>query len=310
MNKIHENADLNLFRVFVTIAEEGSTNGAANRLHVSQSAISHALRRLRDLLGDPVFVKHGRRLVLTPHGRNILPVVKAALNSLATCTSREGVFEPENAELEFHLGFRDILEFLTLPNLLQDLRNLEGHPKFASRPVTSGQIEELLLSGELDLIIDIEHFVAEKIASMELTREYLVVLVGSKHSAYSQKQLDLSQFIESDHVLVTLEAKERALVDQRTGDIGKRRNIVLHCQSYVGAARVVEQTDLLLTMPFSYAAYLAQYLDVKIHAVPFPFAPIPIRLYWRKDLSSEPYMKWLLEKMPEALRKSLPEYCL
>ncbi|TQV76589.1 LysR family transcriptional regulator [Aliikangiella marina] len=304
-NKTQGKIDLNLYKVMLTIAEEGTTIAAAARLNLSQSAISHALSRLREMLDDPVFVKHGRKLVLTPFGKSILPTVKQSLSSLIDCSSKTIEFDPQHSQMEFSLGFRDILEFLILPDLLKPLREMASEIIIKSERLILGDIEERLLASELDLVIDLETPTSTKIESEEITREALCVLIGPSHPCFNNKRLTIQEFSVSDHALVSLNRRERAYVDSRIRVAGVERRVVMQCEHYLPAAKTVEATDLLLTMPYSYAVFLANILDVKILPIPFECDPIPIRMYWRKDTADEAYMLWLRNQLKNIMQSTL-----
>ncbi|MBY6096889.1 LysR family transcriptional regulator [Ferrimonas balearica] len=298
MTSIHELApqriDLNLFRIFVAVAESGSTAAAARQLHLTQSAVSHALGRLRSQLGDPLFVKQGRNLVLTPHGRAMVPQVQLALATLAQCRVQPGEFDPASAGLEFHLGFRDILEAMLLPPLMSRLDELGSGLRFTSARVRGSELEEKLKSGELDLVVDMELPVSEAISSAAFRAEPLVVMVGPSHPAFASGALSEADYVAAEHVLVTLEPRERAFVEQRMQGVGSRRVVRLHCHTYFAAASVVASTSLLLTMPATYANTLAGLLGLKVLPLPFPCEPLPVRLYWRRANSDEPSIQWLI----------------
>ncbi|HDZ58096.1 MAG TPA: LysR family transcriptional regulator [Pseudomonas xinjiangensis] len=294
MNEVHMKGDLNLFRVLLVVAETGSTTEASERLNLSQSAVSHSLKRLRTMLGDPLFVKHGRHLVMTAHARSILPQVKAALASLSSTALRAEFFDPTRSNMIFQCGFRDAMEFLVIPELMGRLRDEGWQVTFKSQRVVAEDIEHRILTGALDIAVDIEHPVSGQLASREISREKLCVMVGPKHPCFAGGSLSLQQFVDSEHVLVTLTSRERAFVDQHLVGIGNQRRIALHCEHYHAAAQAVAQTDLILTMPYSYAYSLARLNGNRLLPVPFYCSPVPVRIYWRNSLSEEPYMRWLI----------------
>lgn len=310
MNRIHSQSstkvDLNLFRVMLAIVEEGSTVAAANKLNLSQSAISHALRRLRDMMNDPIFIKHGRLLVLTPYAKSILPTVQQSIANLTDCSAKTLQFDPVETQMQFSLGFRDILEFLILPDLLAPLRQQKSQLRINSQRLALGSLEEKLLSGELDVVIDLESPTSTKIESEEIICEPLCILAGRGHPCFTNKNLTVADYSSSDHVLVSLNRRERAYVDNRIKTAGVKRDVVLKCEHYLPAARTVEATDLLLTMPYSYAIYLADFLDVKIFELPFECDPVPIRMYWRAETSAEPYMQWILQQLKIITQQAFP----
>ncbi len=309
MNEIHIRGDLNLFRVFVAIAEEGSTTAASERLHLSQSAISHALRRLRELLNDRLFVKSGRNLVLTSHGRMILPKVMQSLEVLGECRARVGLFDPLESEIQFNLGFRDIVEYLVLPHLIAPIRLAGSRLQFVSKRVNLDHMEEMLLNGDLDAVVDLVYPASDRITSVEIAKEYLCVMVGLAHPAYDSGTMSMAEYSASYHVLVTLDKRERAYVDQHIIGLGARRHVLLHCEQFFSAARVVSESDLVLTMPYSYAHFLSKSLPVRLLPLPFECEPLPIRLYWRTGADSESYIRWLIERVKKIMG-NMPAYTL
>ena len=306
MSRIHNKIDLNLFRVMLAIAEEGSTTAAATRLNLSQSAVSHALKRLREMMNDPLFVKNGRNLVLSPHGKNILPVVRQSLSQLTHCSVKTRDFDPKTSAMALSLGFRDILEFLILPELLAPLRSMKSPLTITSQRIVLADIEEQLLSGELDMVVDLEVPTSTKIESEQITEENLCVLVGEKHPCFQLNAISSEEYSASQHALVSLNRRERAYVDSRIKTAGIKRQVVLHCEHYLPAARTVVETVLLLTMPRSYAIYLSDFLRVRILPLPFDCAPVPIRIYWRKEISDEPYLVWLAARLKAITQRVLP----
>lgn len=302
MNEIHSRGDLNLFRILLAVADTGSTIEAGVQLNLSQSAVSHALRRLRDMLGDPVFVKNGRHLVMTAHTRSILPRVRSALDDLSSATLRSTPFDPARSAMTFQCGLRDALEHLIMPTLMQRARQQHWQVRFRSQRVSGEDIEALILTGALDIAVSLEYPAGEQIASRELLREELSVMVGPSHPAHASGVLSLQEYVDSAHVLVTLNDRERGLVDQDLVGFGaKQRQIALHCEHYHAAAQVVAETDLLLTMPRTYARSLAQLNGNRLLPVPFACRTIAVRLYWRKSLSAEPYMVWLMTELEHLL---------
>ncbi|WP_298438964.1 LysR family transcriptional regulator [uncultured Ferrimonas sp.] len=303
MTEIHQLArpdhrvDLNLYRVFRAVAESGSTSAAAQQLHLTQSAVSHALGRLRTQVGDPLLVKQGRGLVLTHHGRDILPKVCMALDGLQLCQRSGDSFDPAQSDLEFHLGFRDLLEAMLLPPLMAQLQQLDSGINLAASRVRGSELEQQLRDGNVDVVVDIEQSVSEQIASRRYGSEPLCVVARPQHPQLNAGQITMADYVAAGHVLVTLERSERTFVEQRMEGIGSKRKVRLYCETYYAAASVVAQTDLLLTMPQSFARQLSQQLPLQVVPLPFACEPLPVRLYWRRANSEEPAIRWLLDSI-------------
>ena len=92
--------------------------------------------------------------------------------------------------------------------------------------------------------------------------------------------------------------------------VGEKRKVVMHCEHYLPAARVVAASDLVLTMPFSLAHYISSSLPVRLFRLPFQCDPLSVRMYWRAESSDEPYMVWLKSRVNRALDSSLPAFDL
>ena len=118
MDRADNRIDLNLFRVLDAIYSHGGVSAAARVRHLTQPAVTHALQRLRDQLGDPLFVRQGNRLLPTEKVRTMMPAVQLHLKGLHASAHAQPRFDPAQLDLELTVGFRDILESIALPSLL------------------------------------------------------------------------------------------------------------------------------------------------------------------------------------------------
>ena len=299
MNSAISRIDLNLFRVFAAIAEEGSTTNAAERLHLSQSAVSHALSRLREQLNDPLFTRNGKRLILTPHGRTILPIALNALAELNKCTRSDDLVDFFACDMTIKFGVRDLIEDLVMPILLEKLRLHDSKLKIECKRVAAIDIEEKLLNGEVDIAMDINFPTSNRIASEVAVTEPLMVVVGKYNAAYKNNQLTTDNYMNSKHAMVTLDPHDRVLLDKHMGDIAINRSIVFHCEHYHAGVKAVANSDLLLTMPAPYAQYLSKLYGTKVFPLPMTCEPLQGKTFWSKQLSDEPYLIWLRELSKE-----------
>ncbi|MGH8175101.1 MAG: LysR family transcriptional regulator, partial [Steroidobacter sp.] len=147
--------DLNLFTVFDAIYREGGITPASKRLHLSQPAVSHALGRLRDLLGDPLFERHGNEMVPTPLARTLAVTIGASLGSLEHMLHRAGHFEPGASQRNFTIAVRESQEVLFLPAIVARLSREAPNIDIATVRIERRDLEEDLQSGELDAAIDV-----------------------------------------------------------------------------------------------------------------------------------------------------------
>jgi DNA-binding transcriptional LysR family regulator len=299
MNGIHSRFDFNLLRVLAAVAEHGSVTGAAASLSLTQSAVSHALARLRAVIGDPLFVRQGKRVVPTAAARALLPRVQAHLRALSEAVRGIGPFDPATADCAFKLGFRDVMESIAFPPLLSHTRAAAPGVRFESRRVSRESFERELASGALDAVVDLAAPTGRQVRSQKVLDEPLAVVVRRGH-AFARRRPKLEHYVAARHVLVTLKPEGPEVVDLALAERDLARDIVLRCQHYYAACRVVAATDLLLTMPETYARVLAR--DLSLHVLPLPFAlpRLEVRLYWHASQDEDAASRWLRRVVLEA----------
>ena len=194
--------DLNLFVVLDAIYTEASLTRAAQRLHLSQPAVSHALGRLRRLLDDPLFIRQGGAMMPTPLARNLIPPVREALATLAGSIDLNQPFEPAVSQRQLTLGLRDVFEAMILPPLQTVLSTDAPHMQMISVRTSRSDIEAELIQGKLDLALDVAMPVGSDIRQQSLVRERMVVVARRAHPAIKQR-LDLHTYLAAQHILVS-----------------------------------------------------------------------------------------------------------
>jgi DNA-binding transcriptional LysR family regulator len=287
--------DLNLFRVLEAIHTQGGISGAARSLHVSQPAVSHALRRLRDAFDDHLFVRQGNRMQPTELTRRILPDVQAHLRGLGGLLHSTQVFEPATLEMTFSVGVRDVLEAITFPSLMQQLSQTAPGVAITSRRVPRESLERELTSGGLDLAIERKTRLGPRIRSIKLAEESLAVVMRRPEKPAAARKPGMAAYLGARHVVVTLGSEAGDPLDRILAEHGVERRVALRCQHYFAAAQVVSQTDALLTMPRTYARELARVLPLAVHEPPFPVPALEIMMYWHADRDADPAHSWLRE---------------
>jgi DNA-binding transcriptional LysR family regulator len=297
--------DLNLLVVFEAIHREQNLTRAAEKLGLSQPALSHALSRLRELLQDPLFARNGRLMVPTPFARTLIGPVREALVSLENSLFPNQAFDPSQSARRFVVGLRDALEAVWLPHLVEELQTNPSQLQLVSTRVSRTELETELINGALDVAIEIPVPVSSAIRHRQVAGgEKLVVVARKGHPALkSSKGIDLERYLEQTHVLVSSRRKGPALEDVVLRQSGKRRRVSLRCQNYHAACQVVRSTDLLLTMPERLARALNEQSDNLL--VPFPVeAPaLAIHMYWHAAVENDPANVWLREQVLRLARK-------
>ncbi|MBN3785971.1 LysR family transcriptional regulator [Burkholderia sp. Ac-20353] len=287
--------DLNLLVVLDRIYTQQSITRAAQQLNLSQSAVSHALNRLRELLGDPLFERHGNAMVPTPFTRAIIARVRDGLHTLECTLHESSRFDAESANRRFTLGVLNAHEPVVLPPIMQYVTQHAPSVDVAAIQHDRRTIEADLLTGSLDAVIDVLLPHPQSVCSARLATDKYVVLCRRDHPRVGQ-HLDLGAYLAEEHVLVTSRRRGGGVEDSALVKLGAERRVRLRCIRYFAACRVINQTDLLLTMPERYARLLNQLVDNQMIECPFD-ASIDTYLYWHANSDADPANVWLRQRL-------------
>ena len=292
---MHSKIDLNLFLVLKTVFQEGTITGAAHKLHLTQPAVSHSLSRLRDKFNDPLFIRHGRKMVPSAFCQKIMPKVTEAVSTLESTLFSDKLFNIADCKREIKLGFRDILESLFFPTLVTDLIANTPNITINSRQVTKVEMEKALEQQELDIVIDMLMPTNDNINSTLVCNESFSLICREDHPIL--QNLTLESYAEATHALVALRDSKIDLIDMALAKHGKSRNIALKCEHYFAATSVISRCDMLLTMPNTYANLLKEKMPVHVSPLPFDVPVLPVHMYWHKQAEQDPINGWMREKL-------------
>ncbi|RUO31499.1 LysR family transcriptional regulator [Aliidiomarina sedimenti] len=280
--------DLNLLRVLREIYLQRQLNLAADQLALSPSALSHALRRLRDHFQDPLFERHGRQLVPTPYCEHLAPVVIQHLLALQQLIATPQLFDPQTAQLTFTIGMPEAMESSLLPRLHHLVQQLAPHCRLRSVPYMRDHLTDSLTRRTLDLIVDVEMAIPRPVCHAPFMQDHFVVL--------SRKPVQLEtmqQYLSHPHIAVSGRPQGIVLEDMPLLKAGFERTIELRCQSYQSAAQIAAGSELLLTVPDLIGAPLAQ--QYPLHQAPLPLTSteIQLRVYWHQQDNDDQANRWL-----------------
>lgn len=296
MNRIHiEKFDLNLLTVLRAVHDEGSVTKAAERLNLTQSAVSHALRRLRHQLGDPLFVRSGASLNPTAFTKNISGPIKALLTSMEDVLSTGDAFDPRTARRRFTVGMDERLEVHTLPPLVERLIDEAPGIQFRSMRVDPRDVESQLASGHMDAAVTATPLRSE-LGSQRVAGDELVVMLRSGHALLSKGRMTLEAYLDADHIAVSTTSELPSDEDVALSRLGRSRRIRMWAQRYAAASTIVSRSDLILTMPRLYVP-VVNALKNKTVALPFDVAPMDYYMYWHPSNSSDAGGQWLRREL-------------
>lgn len=292
--------DLNLMAVLEAIHDEGTTSRAAEALHMSQSAVSHALNRLRHVYDDPLFVRQGHRMVATPLTRRMIDTVKQSLLALRDTVEGAHEFDPRSHPQTFRVSQRDAMEVILLPRLMAHLQDAAPAVRVFSSQSTPETISEQLQQRRADVCIELHKPVDDDIVSMRLFSDSLV-LVGREDHPYFSGDRNEAAFLAWQQILVTPFQGETEWVDRVLAAQGLKRDVALRCLSYACGINVLLQSDRLSIMPAGYVGQQAERYPIRIEAPPFPVPQVDVYLYWHRRQDKDPAQQWFRRQILLAL---------
>jgi DNA-binding transcriptional LysR family regulator len=279
-----EAIDLNLLLVLHTVLDERNVARAAARLHVTPSAVSNALARLRGAIGDPLITRSGRGIVPTPRAIEIAPAIARGLHELETAIRRVP-FDAANCTRTFTLALADVGQITWLPRIALQMR--KAMPRAHLRIIGIDSLVALgdLTSSEVDLHIGVRGAGAGMHA--EPLFEERTVLVARRGHRVLGKRLSQSAIGALQHVRVDMVPGRNARdpIAEAYARAGIERVVALTVPSFTAAAAVVAATDLVTTLPES---LLAVHATLRAVSVPVPTRAVEIALCWHDRTDTDP----------------------
>lgn len=281
--------DLNLLLVLDTVLAERSVARAARRLHVTPSAVSNALARLRSALGDPLFVRRGRGIVPTPRALALAPVLAGALHDLDAVV-QGGAFDAATTTRTFTLALSDAGQLARLPRVAALFA--AELPRARLRAVGIDSLVSLggLAGTEIDVVIGVSE-AGTGIHVEPLYEERTVLVSRAAHPATAGK-LSLRALAGLRHVAVDMAAGKglRNLTADAYARAGIAREVAVTVPSFTAAAAVVAATDLVATVPVSVLNVLGPHLGLRAVTAPVPLRTVTMTLCWHERTHADPAM--------------------
>ncbi len=305
MHMVHTSAlsaiDLNLLVVLRALLTERHVTRAASQLGLSQSATSHALSRLRELYRDPLLVRSGRSLQLTPRAVRLLPLLERGLSDLQTAVDGEPEFDPRTAKRAFTIGMADYPQAIIMAPLLRRLASVAPDVDLV---VTSfPNLSEAIEAGDIDLAMTVSgNPVSRALSSQDLFADDFMCMVRRDHPSI-KKRLSLGQYLQLRHVVVAPSGTTGSLVDTELQRRGVERRIALRVSNFLIAPIVVCQTDFINTMPTRLARQAAKDYPLRLLPTPFPLPKFELRLIWHPRLDNDAAQRWLRESLVGVCRR-------
>ncbi|WP_269632174.1 LysR family transcriptional regulator [Pelomonas sp. BJYL3] len=298
------NLDLNLLRVFDAVMAERNLTRAAERLAMTQPAVSHALKRLREALGEELFVRQAFGMKPTSRAEGLWPEVRQALDRLrAVLDPRE--YLPASEDATFQIAMADATAALVLPPLVADLEAQQARARVHVLPLTTRDPRSLLEQGEADFALG---YFPQAVAALQgqgqlaAIRQHRLyesqyVCVMRRDHPLAQAPLDLETYCAAHHLLVSFSGRPHGFVDESLAALGRSRRIVLTVNQFFTAGRVVAQSDLLTVLPARFMSATGYKSELIERPLPFALAPVHVDMLWHMRNEDRPPQRWLRERL-------------
>ncbi|MDL5595727.1 LysR family transcriptional regulator [Bacillus subtilis] len=290
--------DLNLLVILDALLGEQHVTRAAERLHLSQPAVSHALARLRDLLGDPLLVRAGSGLVPTARALELVAPLAEALAQVQSLLA-PNTFAPASARRTFRLAMSDYGAAIILPGLIRTLRReAPGIDLQISHASREGMVEGLL-NGDIDLAAGVLPELPGELCSTPLFEERYVCLLD-RQSLPAEGVLDLPTYLARPHVLLEMRGSGTPEIERTLTALRERRRVAVSLPHWSVAPQFISGTDLILTVA---SRALNDVDDDSLIIVPPPFeiAPFTFVSAWHKRRGGDQALNWLNRRIGEGI---------
>jgi LysR family transcriptional activator of mexEF-oprN operon len=276
--------DLNLLRVFGAVADTGSVTAAADRLYVTQPAVSAALRRLTAAVGAPLFARQGRGLALTARGRRLHGQVRIHLPALIGAALAPADFDARTSDRTVRLGMSDSIEVWLLPALLRVLEREAPAMRVVSLPVQFRTVAAALTTGGLDAAVTVPDQLPAGIRRQTLFWSSFVCLFDPRHVGW-KRRVGEAQYFAADHVIVSYNGDLRGVIE----DVMHRsRRVRCSVSAFANLGAIVEGSALVATVPGVVARDICALRPaLRTVALPFALEGAPMELLWPATLEDD-----------------------
>lgn len=292
--------DLNLLPVFLTLMEERNVTRAAERLGLTQPALSNALTRLRTLLQDPLFIRERYGMQPTPKAQELAPVVAAALASLDGVIQGQQAFDPAQASQLVTLAPNSYVEFVLMPTIVARLRERAPRLRLRLTPFGSDLAETGVISGSTALALGRIVDPPDNIVVQHLTDDGLACVVRADHPSVGDR-LSKAQFERLRHVNMLPPGRLRAGLFQALERQGLRRDVAVSVTHFLAIPDMLAVTDYCATLPRLICRRLQADPRLKVVPAPVDLGSFPVEMAWHVRYRADPAHRWLRDLIKEVV---------
>ncbi len=289
MSQANSPLDLNLLRVFFAIWDLRNLTAAGERLGLTQPAISHALRRLRDRFGDPLFVRVANRMLPTDAAVRLHEPLDQAFELLNRTLQSGVVFDPRVTERTFRVAMSDIAEVYLLPRLINELSRVSPFVRIHIVPLFPDSLVSSMRSGEIDLAIGA---ISDKdLISIDIIKDRYICLVRANHPI-AKSRLTRSNFSKLRFFFARTSSSVYQLAEQWLAGEDARPRIAVRGH-FTTAPEIVRHSDLAAIFPRLLALDLHRAKDFRLLELPFELPQMEVKVHSHSRFANDTGIKWM-----------------
>ena len=282
--------DTNLLKLFDLIYTTRSVTRAADQMGLLQPTASIWLRKLRQQLNDPLFVRTSTGMQPTPAAESLIKAARDALECLHHLSCWESTFDPDIEERHFRICMTDASHITLLPQLLAHVRTVAPNVRLAAARIDS-QTAHMLESGDADIAVGLVPELGAGFYQQSLFEQDWVCLANKNHPRIENK-LSLTLYRREAHIGITSGTGHRIL-DSALENHHIKRRVLLEVPGFLGLPAIVSTTDLLVTLPRHIGETLAKANDLRVFPSPFPIPSFTVKQHWHTRYHRDAGNRWL-----------------
>jgi DNA-binding transcriptional LysR family regulator len=290
--------DLTLLLVFLGLVRHRKALDVAAELGLTQSAISQSLRRLRDIFGDPLFLRRPHGMEPTPMALALEAPVAAAVDALRGALGVARTFDPATATGLVRVAAFDAEQAVLIPPLAAKLRNLAPGLTLSVLPLGRGAAMDALEGGRADLVLGYVWDTPDVISGEPVYTESFLV-AGRPGIMPQAPRIDLDAYCAADHVLISPGGDLRGVVDDQLQAMGRSRRVILGLSAFLPALAAVAAFGALVTLPARVARAFAPGFGLVTADPPIPVRTFPVSVFWHRRNDADPGTVWIRQQIRE-----------
>ncbi|MEL7080534.1 MAG: LysR family transcriptional regulator [Pseudomonadota bacterium] len=288
--------DLTLLLVFLGMLKHRKALDVAHELGLTQSAISQALKRLRDVFGDDLFLRRPHGMEPTATALALEAPIADAVETLRGALGVARSFDPMTATGVVRLAAMHAEQAVLVPTLAARLRQMVPGLDLSVIPYGRNAAIEALQDGEVELALGFFQEVPKTCRS-EVLYEDSYLVAGNTEVLSSERSLDLDTYCAMDHILTSPSAQLHGVVDLQLKSIGRERRVVLGLPAFLPALAAAAASDALVTLPARVAQAFADRFGLATQKPPLDLPSFPVSVVWHRRNDADPQTQWIKSQL-------------